>query len=165
MPYSYKNQYPIDKLPERIRLSNGLTRTDSSSFTTDELADAGYVEVSTAPTYDDKTHQLNWNGSGWEVVELTASQIEINTEQEWVRIRTERDHRINSFDWRVERYHSQVRLGSSPTTDKIADLDSYIQALRDITKQSDPYNITWPNYEDIVRPDSEDSEDSVSEPS
>lgn len=146
MPYSYKNQYPIDRLPERIRLSNGLTKTDSSSFTTDDLADAGYVEVSTAPTYDDKTHKLNWNGSGWEVVELTASQIESNTKDQWNIVRTERDNQINSFEWRVERYHSQVRLGIS-TADKIADLDTYIQALRDITKQSDPYNITWPGFE------------------
>ena len=146
MPYSYKNQYPIDKLPERIRLSNGLTKTDSSSFTTDDLADAGYVEVSTAPTYDNRTHKLNWNGSDWEVVELTASKIESNTKDQWNIVRTERDNQINSFEWRVERYHSQVRLGVSPA-DKIADLDSYIQALRDITKQSDPYNITWPGFE------------------
>ena len=159
MPYSYKNQYPIDRLPERIRLSNGLTRTDSSTFTTDELIDAGYVAVSTSPTYNDRTHKLNWDGSNWEVVGLTTSEIERNTKEQWSGvIRPEIDIKINAFDWRVKRYHSQVRLGISTTTDKIADLDSYIQALRDITKQSDPYNITWPNFDDITRTDGENSE-------
>ena len=30
----------------------------------------------------------------------------------------------------------------------IADLDAYIQALRDVTSQSDPYNITWPTLKE-----------------
>ena len=142
MPYSYKNQYPIDKLPERIRLSNGLTRTDSSTFTADEITDAGYVTVSTAPTYNNRTHKLTWDGSDWQVVELTTSEIKENTDLQWDVIRKQRDVQINAVDWKIMRYHSQVRLGITTTTDTIANLDTYIQELRNITNQSDPYNIT-----------------------
>ena len=85
MLYSHKNQYP-DKLPERIRLSNGSTRTDSSTFTTEELSDAGYVAVSTAPTYNNRTHNLSWNGSDWSVDELTDLDITYATEQQWSEV-------------------------------------------------------------------------------
>ena len=145
MPYSYKNQYPIDKLPERIRLSNGLTRTDSSTFTADEITDAGYVVVSTAPTYNDRTHKLTWDGSDWQVVELTTLEIQENTDLQWDVIRKQRDVQINAVDWKIMRYQSQVRLGFTTTTDTIANLDTYIQELRNITNQSDPYNVVWPS--------------------
>ena len=145
MPYSYKNQYPIDNLPERIRLSNGFTRTDSSTFTTDEITDAGYVAVSTAPTYNDRTHKLIWDGSDWGVVGLTTSEIQQNTDLQWDVIRTQRDVQINAVDWKIMRYQSQVRLGFTTTTDTIANLDTYIQELRNITNQSDPYNVVWPS--------------------
>ena len=145
MPYSYKNQYPIDNLPERIRLSNGFTRTDSSTFTTDEITDAGYVAVSTAPTYNDRTHKLTWDGSDWQVVELTTLEIQENTDLQWDVIRKQRDVQINAVDWKIMRYQSQVRLGFTTTTDTIANLDTYIQELRNITNQSDPYNVVWPS--------------------
>ena len=144
MPYSYKNQYPINILPNRIRLSNGSTRTDSSTFTTEELTDAGYVAVSTAPTYNSLTHNLTWNGTDWETVELTTTEIARNTSAQWEEVRNKRKKFIDDIEWKIMRYQSEVRLGVTTTTDKIADLDTYIQALRDITKQSDPYNITWP---------------------
>jgi len=144
MLYSHKNQYP-DKLPERIRLSNGSTRTNSSTFTTEELSDAGYVAVSTAPTYNNRTHNLSWNGSDWSVDELTDLDITYATEQQWSEVRIERDKRIEAVEWKIMRYQSEVRLGITTTTDNISNLDTYVQALRDITKQSDPYNITWPN--------------------
>ena len=144
MPYSYNNQYPIDILPNRIRLSNGSTRTDSSTFTTDELTDAGYVAVSTAPTYNEKTHKLTWSGSDWETVGLTTAEITNNTEAQWEEVRIDRQNRFNDVDWRVMRYQSEVRLGVTTTTDTIADLDTYLKSLRDITNQSDPYNINWP---------------------
>jgi hypothetical protein len=73
MLYSYKNQYP-GTLPERIRLSNGNTKTDSSTFTQAELADAGYTLVSDPPevVYPNK---LSWENSAWVVLEPTPNEI------------------------------------------------------------------------------------------
>ena len=51
---------------------------------------------------------------------------------------------IRAVDWRYHRYHRQVRLNVTPTDD-IVELDTYIQALADVTAQSDPFNITWPS--------------------
>jgi hypothetical protein len=69
-----------------------------------------------------------------------------NIDRQWVSVRDERDQKIKDFEWRYMRYERQVRLNITPT-DNIADMDTYIQALADITQQSDPFNIIWPNYE------------------
>jgi hypothetical protein len=74
MLYSYNGQYPTS-LPERIRLSDGSTRTDSSTFTSDELTDAGYVAAGDFPAYDSDTQKVIWNGTAWEVVSLTTEEI------------------------------------------------------------------------------------------
>jgi hypothetical protein len=50
---------------------------------------------------------------------------------------------ISSFDWRILRHQRELRLGITPT-DSIESLDKYMQDLADITKQSDPFNISWP---------------------
>jgi hypothetical protein len=65
--YSYKGEGPItwDQLPNRIRLSNGFTRTDKETFTQDELRDAGYASVDRYPNYNDETHVCYWDGTAW----------------------------------------------------------------------------------------------------
>ena len=145
--YSYKTEYPISNLPERIRLSNGSTRTDSSTFTNAELTDAGYVDVSDPPSFNSQTHKLTWDGTSWQTVALTDSEIVTNIAQQWIDVRSARKGKFEEVEWRVFRHQSQVRLGVTPT-DNIADLDAYIQSLRDVTSQSDPYNITWPTLKE-----------------
>lgn len=145
MLYSHKNQYPTT-LPFRIVLSDGRTRTDPATFTLEEIADAGYVAVNDPPTpLDNQT--LQWTGIDWILIDKPENLI-LQEEQnkifnQWFNIRQHRDQMIRDVEWRYNRYHRQVRLGL-PTTDKIEDLDNYIQALADITQQPDPFNIVWP---------------------
>ena len=136
--YSYKQQYPIENLPERIRLSDGSVRTDSSTFTDDEIADAGYVSVSNPPSITEK-QLLNWTGTEWSIVDNTEKA----TSDKWNEVRNKRNKLISEVEWRVSRYHAFARLGKEQI-DEIDVLDTYIQELRDITTQSDPFNITWP---------------------
>ena len=143
MLYSYNNEYPIE-IPDRIRLSDGSTRTDSSTFTDAEIADAGYVSVSDPPSYDSSTHKLTWTGTAWQVVALTTDELNTIQSNLWSEVRKTRDNMIQNVEWRIMRYQSEVRLGITTTTDSISDLDTYVQELRDITNQSDPSSITWP---------------------
>lgn len=143
MLYSYNNEYPIE-IPDRIRLSDGSTRTDSSTFTDTEIADAGYVSVSDPPSYDSSTHKLTWTGTAWQVVALTTDELNTIQSNLWSEVRKTRDNMIQNVEWRIMRYQSEVRLGITTTTDSISDLDTYVQELRDITDQSDPSSITWP---------------------
>jgi hypothetical protein len=140
--YSYKNNLPAP-LPDRIRLSSGITRTDTLSFTPEEIADAGYVLVEAAPATNPNTQNLTWNGSEWIVRDLTPVELNIIFDNTFNQIRQKRDKLINDVVWRIQRYESEVRLGIT-TTDSIVVLDTYVQKLRDITKQPDPFNIEWP---------------------
>ena len=144
MLYSHKGQYPTS-LPERIRLSDGSTRTDSSTFTSDELTDAGYVAAGDSPAYDSGTQKVIWNGTAWEVVDLTTEEINAIVQQQWAEVRETRDAKIKEVEWRVMRNLSETRQGLD-TTDNIIDLDTYIQALRDITSSTtNPLQVSWPS--------------------
>tara|TARA_Y100000004_G_C8892704_1_gene402753 strand:+ start:714 stop:1193 length:480 start_codon:yes stop_codon:yes gene_type:complete len=145
MLYSHNNEYPAP-LPERIRLSSGLTRTDSSTFTAEEIADAGYVSVEDPPSFEEKTEKLTWNGSAWEVIALTDEELAVKNVEEWAEIRGVRDNKIKEVEWRVFRYQSEERAGITTHTDNISDLDDYIKKLRDIPQ-------TYSSVGDIVWPD------------
>ena len=55
----------------------------------------------------------------------------------WVSVRSERNARLAACDW--------TQLPDSPLSNVEAqEWASYRQALRDITDQADPFNITWP---------------------
>lgn len=149
MLYSHNNQPPTS-LPERIRLSDGSTKTDSSTYTPDEIADAGYVAVSDPPPYDPTTQTLGWgeiNGSyGWIVTQLETPPP-ISKEIMWNRIRAERDILMREAEWRLSRNNREHYLKMVPTDGPqyVHDHYTYMQALADITKlQEDPFNIVWP---------------------
>jgi hypothetical protein len=52
---------------------------------------------------------------------------------------------MKDFEWRYTRYDRQLRLGE-PTVDDLTLMDAYMQALADITTQTDPFNIIWPMF-------------------
>ena len=107
----------------------------------DFLTENNVVEVIQTLTYTEPTQKLSSvdayveNGKVYTVkVESTTSDEQtalIN--QQWQNIRFERDQKLKDTDWRAS---SDLTLSD--------DWKNYRQALRDITTQSDPYNITWP---------------------
>jgi Phage tail assembly chaperone protein len=88
------------------------------------LVDGQWKEVwNEVPKYDDPTEQ-----SAWET-ECVATQ--------WNNIRGERDRLISMTDY--------TQMPDCPiTTESKANFLAYRQSLRDITNQTDPYNIVWP---------------------
>tara|TARA_R100000329_G_scaffold150723_1_gene144431 strand:- start:2702 stop:3136 length:435 start_codon:yes stop_codon:yes gene_type:complete len=62
----------------------------------------------------------------------TTEKNSLITEQ-WSNIRDERDNLLLETDWRAS---GDLTISN--------DWKTYRQALRDITTQSDPFNITWP---------------------
>lgn len=138
--YSYKGNTPSE-LPERIRLSNGTTRTDSSTFTEEEIADAGYVLANDPPTVT-LFQTLSWNQTEWVVQDLSADAIEGLKNDEWGRVREKRNYKLQSSDWEIiKRLELKESIPESLTV--------YRQQLRDITLQTDPFNITWPTIQPI----------------
>lgn len=72
---------------------------------------------------------------GWKYVEGSAPPaFDIATPTMWAVIRDERNQRLADCDW--------TQLSDAPV-DAVG-WANYRQALRDITEQADPFNITWP---------------------
>jgi hypothetical protein len=143
--YTKNGSQPIE-LPNRIRFSDGTTRTDSSTYTSEEIVAAGYVLVDDKPTIDPATQVVEWDGV-WVIRDLPeeiedSEEVRLKNSEDTVR--RLRNTMLNEIAWRIERSLSQTRLGITPTED-IADLDNFAQELRDITKQEGfPDDVTWP---------------------
>ena len=73
--YSYKGQYP-QEIPNRIRLANGLTKTDKNTFTAEEISNAGFFLVADKPSVDEKTHKIYWDSYSlnWSITELSEQE-------------------------------------------------------------------------------------------
>tara|TARA_R100000773_G_C4219836_1_gene118480 strand:+ start:2982 stop:3410 length:429 start_codon:yes stop_codon:yes gene_type:complete len=69
----------------------------------------------------------------YEVVSLTTDEKTVVDNIQWDKIREERTQKLKDTDWRAS---SDLTLSDS--------WKNYRQSLRDITTQSDPFNITWP---------------------
>lgn len=73
----------------------------------------------------------------WAVEPMTEEEVAARTEQEWNNVRGKRGFLLLRSDW--------TQLSDAPLTNtETANWSSYRQALRDITTQSDPFNILWP---------------------
>ena len=134
--YTYKGHEP-QPLPERIRLSNGLTRTDSSTFTEEEIANAGYTLAEDRPMIT-VFQNLSWNQTGWVVENKSDTEMTALRNNEWHAVRQKRKLRLEETDWVIIR---QLERGEKVDEDILI----YRQALRDITLQSDPFNLEWPD--------------------
>ena len=148
MQYSVNGDYPITTLPHRIRLSNGLTKTDNTTFTDSDLVSAGITTVADNPSYNANTQKLVWNRetTEWDVTELTQDELDQITDSKWIQVRSQRDYLLSEADQRVLRYQSEERAGITTHKDSISDLDTYMQELRDIPQtNTNPDNIVWPS--------------------
>lgn len=75
MLYSHRGSYPRP-IPFRIVLSDGRKRTDPSTFTEQEIVDAGYIKVESPPVIT-STQILSWEGDilSWVVTDKSQEQI------------------------------------------------------------------------------------------
>lgn len=76
-------------------------------------------------------------GHYWSMTQHKASPLAVPDDVKWLQVRYERDQRLAATDWRVVKAQEQ---GATPESVWV----EYRQALRDITLQPDPANITWP---------------------
>ena len=97
------------------------------------------------PTYAQATQKLNSVSAfidgdyvkEYEVVNLTTDEKTAVDNIQWAKIREERTEKLKDSDW--------TQVSDSPLdTSKKTEWQTYRQSLRDITKQSDPFNITFP---------------------
>ena len=128
---------------QKLREDNPRT-SFPSEFTESLMNEYNIFEVRATPKPNDYTKNVieetpiliegvyyqNW-------VQNSASQSEIDNriENKWEEIREIRNELLKDCDW--------TQLGDIPSETKAA-WQSYRQELRDITTQSNPFNIEWP---------------------
>ncbi len=72
------------------------------------------------------------------ISDADTETINKRREIKWSEVRSGRDSLLSESDW--------TQFNDSPISGStLTDWQTYRQSLRDITNQSDPYDITWPN--------------------
>jgi len=133
--YSLNASYPAP-LPFRVSTPNGLTRTDPSTFTEEELAEWGYTGPYSYPEYDSFAQTVDWTGSSFVIRDLTDPELDVFLAEKKLDVRKHRNSLLSSCDW--------TQLSDAPVDG--AAWATYRQELRDVTAQVGfPWEITWPN--------------------
>ena len=74
----------------------------------------------------------------YSVTDADTDTINKRKEIKWSEIRSTRNTLLTESDW--------TQFQDSPITGSVlTDWQTYRQSLRDVTNQSDPYNISWPS--------------------
>ncbi len=82
------------------------------------------------PIYDNGVYTQNWV-----MTDASQSEIDNRIENKWIEVREQRTQLLQESDW--------TQLADIPQTLKDS-WTTYRQQLRDITNQSNPFNIVWP---------------------
>jgi hypothetical protein len=111
--------------------------------TLDWIAEQGYYVISVWKDHDRKTEKLvsafphlhDGMCCLVNVEPLTVEELQSKVNTQWNAIRSQRNQMLKDSDW--------TQLSDSPVDKQT--WATYRQELRDITKQTDPFNIIWPN--------------------
>lgn len=118
----------------------------SSGPGADFMTDNNCLPVTLWKSYDSNTQKLTAtspyveDGHVFTVVveELSPEDILARAESQWANVRSQRNKLLAECDW--------TQLADNPLTNvQQAEWATYRQALRDVTSQEDPFNITWPS--------------------
>ena len=132
-PYSIsqlRNAYPNVSLP--IELTDSVLIDWDMYVVTPTPMPNDYTKNITegTPVLTDGVYYQNWIQT-----DASQSEIEYRLENQWFNIRETRNQLLAECDW--------TQLSDIPQT--IKDLwSTYRQELREITNQSNPFNIEWP---------------------
>lgn len=103
-----------------------------------ELKDSGYDNddtknvVEVTPTLSGSVYVQTY-----QITDADSETIEKRKEIKWAEVRTKRNTLLSESDW--------TQFQDSPITGStLTEWQTYRQSLRDVTSQSDPYNIVWP---------------------
>ena len=137
-PYSVqnlKNENPSISFPTIIAdsllesFSIYKVETKSSGYDSDDTKDVTEV----TPTLSGSVYVQTYN-----ITDADEETINKRREIKWSEVRSNRDSLLSECDW--------TQFNDSPISGPtLIDWQTYRQSLRDITNQSDPYDITWPN--------------------
>ena len=134
MLYSHRQAEPAP-LPHRIRFADGSTRTDRTTFTTEELERAGFTGPYKRPGCDYKTETVSWDNTQFVVRPYNFDELQA----QYAKVREQRIQLLKASDWTQI---SDYDLGLTPEAREA--WATYRQALRDLADAPNSFDITWP---------------------
>lgn len=137
-PYSVqnlKNENPSISFPtiiaDSLLESFNIYKVEAknSGYDSDDTKDVTEV----TPTLSGSVYVQTYN-----ITDADEETINKRREIKWSEVRSNRDSLLSECDW--------TQFNDSPISGStLIDWQTYRQSLRDITNQSTPYDITWPN--------------------
>lgn len=137
-PYSVqnlKNENPNTSFPtiiaDSLLESFNIYKVEAknSGYDSDDTKDVTEV----TPTLSGSVYVQTYN-----ITDADEETINKRREIKWSEVRSNRDSLLSECDW--------TQFNDSPISGStLIDWQTYRQSLRDITNQSTPYDITWPN--------------------
>lgn len=122
------------KIVDEANRCNVFLNENPTSEQIAELTEQGFIEANYERGYDGFCY-------------LKGYAPEKPVEQKAAEVRAERDRRIDSVRWRIERYQTQKAAGleTTDTAEHYKAILLYVQALRDVPEQAGfPDAIEWP---------------------
>ena len=113
----YPSNFPKDEIEELHKINETVCNCPSGYKVKGFVVDENYNQV-------------------WEYEQKTSDEIERETASQWEKVRNYRDELLKQSDWTM--------LSDIPDTVNKSDWVQYRKALRDVTLQSDPFNIVYP---------------------
>jgi hypothetical protein len=132
--YSFKGARPT-QLPNRLKFEDGFTKTDKTTFTAEDIAAAGWIEVEDPPVVN-YPNKLEWDGENWVVREPNENE----TKFKWINIKAECTRRLAETDYKVIK---SIETGQE--LDPV--MVQYRQELRDLynnVNNVDPWTVVYP---------------------
>jgi hypothetical protein len=137
-PYSVqnlKNENPNTSFPTIIAdsllesFNIYKVETKNSGYDSDDSKDVTEVTPTLSGSIYIQTYTIS---------DADTETINKRREIKWSEVRSGRDSLLSESDW--------TQFNDSPISGStLTDWQTYRQSLRDITNQSDPYDITWPS--------------------
>ena len=137
-PYSVqnlKNENPNTSFPTIIAdsllesFNIYKVETKNSGYDSDDSKDVTEVTPTLSGSVYIQTYTIS---------DSDTETINKRREIKWSEVRSGRDSLLSESDW--------TQFNDSPISGStLTEWQTYRQSLRDITNQSDPYDITWPN--------------------
>lgn len=142
MLYSLNGNYPTE-LPNRIRLSDGSTRTDPENFTAEMIADAGYYEVEDPPVGLPITQTYEWNGSNWIIKDQPQDVLDKMKQDYLNEVNNEKIILLNMF-YKIKL--DEIEKNGENLSYDIDEVNTYITAIESIedTYDEETMQVTWP---------------------
>jgi len=149
MLYSHNGEYP-EKLPDRIRLSDGSTRTDKRTFTSEEIADAGYVLAPLPLVETNYDEKIEWSAGEWIKVKYTEEEL---TSVMNDRRKSLNDHFLKEISYYknmlnpIQAGEQEANQSETLSEEQINRINQYIAECEAIIDVENPFTVIKPSLE------------------